>query len=168
MVMDIRVELPPNNEWLEVALRRASRKQLLRVRVIAGAVVAAGGLLVVASFGDPGAVAPATVLIGLGCLLLWVAWRSPRQAVRRQPRYVRSEPTVLEVTDRGFAQTYPSARSELAWSAFERVVETPDMWLFYTGRLHVLYLPKQPLNEADQAELRAFVAGRQLNSAGVR
>jgi hypothetical protein len=98
-------------------------------------------------------------LILAGALWLWVAQRANGRAVKLQPRYARTEPGVIEITDGGVTQTYPSVRIAFAWSAFVRVVETPQMWLLYTGRSSVIYVPKQPLTQAERSAMAAHLTG---------
>jgi hypothetical protein len=163
--MHVRIDLVPGNAWLPLAVRQASRRGLTRLRIVAGVLIVIGGLSAWSGISPTRGVVDATdlgvggALLVTGCLWLLVAQRSPGRAVKLQPRYVLTEPGVIEVTDSGVVQTYPSAQIAFAWSAFVRVVETPQMWLLYTGRVGAIYVPKEPLTEAQRAELAAHING---------
>jgi hypothetical protein len=161
--VNIRIELPPNNEWLPKAISRASRRSLLPIRIMAAVFGLLAVLLAVAGVADPTSFAPAAVFLAVAGFLLWAAWRAPRLAVRRQPRYMRTEPAVLEIGASGVIQRWVSARAHLDWPAFERVAETPDLWLLYLGPMHVMYVPKALLSEAERAELATWFADRGLD-----
>jgi hypothetical protein len=157
--MRIHIDLPPGNAWLPLAVRHASRRGLTRLRFVAGTVILIGILSVRSGVSPATGITDASdVWVGgaaivIGILWLWLAWRAPGRAVKVQPRYMLTEPGVIEITDAGVTQTYPSATIAFAWSAFVRMVETPQMWLLYTGRISVIYVPKEPLTEAERAEL---------------
>jgi hypothetical protein len=163
--LDIRIELPPNSDWLPRALRRATKAALLRARIVAGVLTAFGALLLIPSFnGDPDTLGPAVGLMVFGALMLSLTWRAPGRAMRRLPRYLRTEPMVLELTDHRLTQTHLSARAELHWPAFERAVETPDLWLLYLGRYQVMYVPKGPMDESQRAQFAAHLAACGLSA----
>jgi len=157
--MQMHVNLPPGNAWLPLAVRQASRRGLTRLRIVAAALIVIGGLSAWSGLSlttgvtDPSDVVVGGAVIVVGVLWLWLARRAPGRAVKLQPRYMLTEPGVIEITDAGVTQIYPSARIAFAWSAFVRMVETPQMWLLYTGRISVIYVPKEPLTEAERAEL---------------
>ena len=162
--MQININLPPGNAWLLLAVRQASRRGLTRLRVIAGVLIAIGCLSALSGVSrttggtDTGNLVVGALLIVVGFLWLWLARRAPGRAVKLQPRYMLTEPGFIEITDVGVTQTYPSARIAFAWSAFVRTVETPEMWLLYVGRISVIYVPKEPLTEAERSELAAHIS----------
>ncbi len=157
--MRMHVNLPPGNAWLPLAVRHASRRGLTRLRIVAGTVIIIGALSVRSGVSPATGITDASdvwvggVAIVIGVLWLWLAWRAPGRAVKLQPRYMLTEPGLIEITDAGVTQIYPSARIEFAWSAFVRTVETPQMWLLYTGRISVIYVPKEPLTGSERSEL---------------
>jgi hypothetical protein len=163
--MRININLPPGNAWLLLAVRQASRRGLTRLRIIAvvlivvGCLSALSGVSLTTGVTDTSDLVVGGVLIVVGFLWLWLARRAPGRAVKLAPRYMLTEPGLIEITDVGVTQTYPSARIAFAWSAFVRTVETPEMWLLYTGRMSVIYVPKEPLTEAERSELAAHISG---------
>jgi hypothetical protein len=162
--MQVQIDLVPGNAWLPLAIRQASRRGLSRLRIAAGVLIVIGvlstvsGLSVSTGVTDPSDVVVGAAVIVAGCLLLLSAQRAPGRAVKLQPRYALTEPGVIEITDAGVTQTYPSARIAFAWSAFVRVVETPQIWLLYTRRISVIYVPKEPLTETQRAEMAAHIS----------
>jgi hypothetical protein len=157
--MRMHIDLPPGDAWLLLAVRQASRRGVTRLRVVAGALIVIGvlsawsGVSSTTGVTDPSDLVVGGALILVGLLWLLLAQRAPRRAVRLQPRYMLTEPGVIEITDTGVTQAYPSAQIAVAWSAFVRMVETPQMWLLYTGRISVIYVPKEPLTDAERSEL---------------
>ncbi|WP_369008636.1 YcxB family protein [Micromonospora globispora] len=51
-------------------------------------------------------------------------------------------------------------RSEVLWTAVVRVVETDSGWLLYYGSRHAISVPKDALNEDQEAQFRALLGTR--------
>jgi hypothetical protein len=160
--VQIRIEVPPGDEWLVRAIRSVSRRMLMPYRVVGWVFLPIGLLLGLAALADPALAIMAIVLVVVSGLMFWAAWRTPRQAMRRQPRYMKAEPMTMEITERGLSQVYPSVRVNVVWPAFERAVETRDLFLLYLGPLHAFYVPISLLADADRAQLRTFLVDRGL------
>jgi hypothetical protein len=156
----VRIDLPAGNPWLPIALRRIGRGRLLLIRVLGGFLILLGLLVMLTR--RPLDIGLGLVMIIIGGYVIAIPLLLMRYAIRGLPRYLRSEPGVLEISDTGVRQTYTHVRSEHDWPAFERAVERPDMWILYLSRSLALYVPKQPLTDAQRAEITGLLASRGL------
>ena len=156
--MDIRAELPPGDGWLVDAVRRGNRWSLWRDRVFA-VTVAALGVVVFILVPDLRDVDLAVALVASGGFVLVAVRQQPRLSADAAPRFVRTEPSLVEIGEVTIRQTFLSARAEYTWAAFDRVSDTPAMWILHVGTRQALYLPKSAFGTGDRERLAVFLAG---------
>jgi hypothetical protein len=104
------------------------------------------------------------VTVVLVFFALWI------EARRRLRRLVLSEPGLkafvqLDIRDDGLTIASEHVRSEFAWEAIRRVVETPEFYLFFGGLAAAQHLPKRVLASQDphggvERELRELIRRR--------
>ncbi len=158
--MYVRIDIPAGSPWLPVALRRIGRARLRLIRILGGFLILLGLLVMLNR--RPVDIGLGVVAIILGGYVIAIPLVLIRYGMRGLPKYLRSEPGVLEISDTGVRQTYTHVRSEHDWPAFERVADRPDMWILYLSRSLALYVPKQPLTDAQRAEVSGLLASRGL------
>jgi hypothetical protein len=161
--MYMRIEIPAGSPLVPIALRRIGRARLRLIRILGASLVLMG--LLVMLRGRPVDIGLGVVAIVIGGYVIAIPLLLIRYGMRGLPRYVRSEPAVLEISDTGVRQAYTHVRTEHEWPAVERVVEHPDMWILYLSRTLALYVPKEPLTDAQRAEIGSLLASRGLVAA---
>ncbi len=105
-------------------------------------------------------------LAGLGVLLSLMLLAYPwyyRWQIRRKSHNYQSLPMKLEMNakESGWEVTTPTATSSMAWTGFERAVETRNYFILYSSRLRGLVVPKSALSGLDQlTALRQLVQSK--------
>jgi hypothetical protein len=105
-------------------------------------------------------VLPIVVIVGVGAIILWYGARGRiRRAWRGQPSLHLGH-TFEFFDDRVLVDTTQS-RTETKWTAFPRVLETPNLLLLYVSDVAFHILPKRSLAGAGELErFRGFLVNR--------
>ena len=133
------------------------RLRLPLIGVITGGLV--GGLLAAGEQLSPGAVATVAALSASGSLATFLGIERLRESRVRAQFATKYEPSSRDVSvtvaPDGLTIEAVDSQLALAWSAFERVIETGDHFLFYTGPSTAYFLPKGCCPSEAHQEIRA-------------
>ncbi|GAA1786620.1 hypothetical protein GCM10009682_06000 [Luedemannella flava] len=162
--MEIRVNKPfdPANSLADLRVIYRSSLAGARSFAIAAVAVGSGGAALVLISDRMRLLAIVPLLLAAYGLYVGVGTsRSLRSAVAELPAACQ-EDAVVTVTDERIVEERPSMRSELAWTAITRVMESDASWLLFYGPRHAYSLPKAGLGPEQEARLRALLAERAL------
>lgn len=94
--------------------------------------------------------------------LLYGPWVRLR-ARRRSGRYAVEGG--YDITDDNIMMYSGSQSGGIAWDGVDRVVDTPEFWIVYVGRMPATVIPRRFLTAEDAETLRTFMAARGLLSS---
>ncbi|GAA4720786.1 YcxB family protein [Phytohabitans rumicis] len=157
--MRIRFEVPADPAYPGRVAAVLSRARLRRYGYV-GAVLMAVGLigLVVSRAVDWGErISPFCFSLAFGGLLVllyspWVRFR----ARRRSSRYAVAGG--YDITDDNIMMYSGSESAGIAWDGVDRVVDTPEFWIVYVGRMPATVIPRQFMTAEDAETLGTFMA----------
>lgn len=115
------------------SLLRNSETPLLRVALIAA-----------------GAAAFLLFLLVFWLLKYFVYWFAARQFVKKNP--TKLGPNKVSVSSNGLSYEGAHADGTVRWSAYPRILETKDVFLFYTQSNFAQILPKRCFEKPDDTE----------------
>ncbi|GAA4258849.1 hypothetical protein GCM10022255_081140 [Dactylosporangium darangshiense] len=67
-----------------------------------------------------------------------------------------------DITDDNIMMRSGSESGGIAWEGVSRVVDTPEFWIVYVGRMPATVIPRGLMSDEDAETLRAFMAEREL------
>ncbi|WP_203711641.1 YcxB family protein [Asanoa siamensis] len=119
------------------------------------------GLALSQGFGWADQVAPLYIALLVGGVLAMVyaplvRWR----ARRRSGRYAVEGG--YDITDDNIMMRSGTESGGIAWEGVSQVVETPDFWIVYVGRMAATVIPRTLMTDADDQTLRTFLTDRAL------
>jgi hypothetical protein len=103
----------------------------------------------------------ASVVGGL-LLMLYPPWVRLR-ARRRSSRYAVEGG--YDINDDNIMMRSGTQSSGIAWDGVARVVDTPEFWIVYVGRMPVTVIPRRFMSAEDDQILGTFIAERGLFNA---
>ncbi|MFC0527180.1 YcxB family protein [Phytohabitans kaempferiae] len=161
--MRIRFDVPADPAYPGRVAAVLSRARLRRYTAI-GAVlmaVAAIGLAVSRAVDWGDRISPLFYTLALGGLLsmLFPPWVRSR-ARRRSSRYAVEGG--YDITDDNIMMRSGSQSSGIAWDGVARVVDTPEFWIVYVGRMPATVIPRRLMTTEDAKTLETFMAERGL------
>jgi hypothetical protein len=159
----IRFDVPADPAYPGRVAAVLSRVRLRRYNNISLVLVALGvtglGVTQVVN-GDTRISAFCFALILGGALALlyapWVRWR----ARRRSSGYAVTGG--YDITDDNIMMRSGSESGGIAWDGVDRVVDTPEFWVVYVGRMPATVIPRGYMTAQDAETLGAFMARRGL------
>ncbi|GHJ43883.1 hypothetical protein Cs7R123_12250 [Catellatospora sp. TT07R-123] len=160
--LDLRVAQPFDRDRVLANLRLVHAPRLHKNRSfgIAAGLVGVGGAVLLLVYDRMSVyVVLLLMLAASGWYLRWATERWFTTGIDDLPAVCR-EDGVLTLTEDRIIQEFPQLRSELAWSAVVRAVETPAGWLLYYGRWHTVSVPRAGLTDEQIDQLRAFLTAR--------
>ncbi|MBO0870248.1 MAG: YcxB family protein [Micromonosporaceae bacterium] len=100
----------------------------------------------------------ACVVCGLLLMLypLWVRFR----ARRRSSRYAVEGG--YDITEDNIMMRSGAESGGIAWDGVARVVDTPEFWIVFVGRMPATVIPRRFMSAEDDRTLGTFMAGRGL------
>lgn len=159
----IRFDVPADPAYPGRVAAVLSSVRLRRYGYIGVALVAVGVVgLVVGGQVDGGqrvsALWFALILGGLLSLLYapWVRWRARRRSggYAVEGRY--------DITDDNIMMHSGTETGGIAWDGVDRVVDTPEFWIVFVGRMPATVIPRHFMNAEDAATLGTFMTERGL------
>ncbi|MFI5915183.1 YcxB family protein [Dactylosporangium sp. NPDC051541] len=161
--MQIRFDVPADPAYPGRVAAVMSSEKLRRYRNIGAALVALGVIgLVITRYASWGVlIQPLSLAMVVGGTLSmlygpWVRYNSRR----RSGRYAVEG--AYDITDDNIMMTSGSESGGIAWDGVTRVVETPDFWVVYIGRIPATVIPREYMPESDAATLERFLRERGL------
>jgi hypothetical protein len=100
----------------------------------------------------------ASVVGGL-LLMLYLPWVRFR-ARRRSGRYAVEGG--YDITENNIMMRSGTQSSGIAWDGVTRVVDTPEFWIVFVGRMPATVIPRRLMSTEDDQTLATFLAGRGL------
>jgi hypothetical protein len=106
-------------------------------------------------------ISPLCFALALGGLLSllyspWVRFR----ARRRSSRYAVEGG--YDITDDNIMMHSGSQAGGIAWDGVDRIVDTPEFWIVYVGRMPATVIPRRFMTAEDAETLATFMAERGL------
>ena len=125
------------------------------------AVVGAIGLGVSVGLDRGDALAPLYIALIVGGLLALLYQPLVRlRARRRSGRYAIEGG--YDIDDENIMMRSGTESGGIAWEGVSQVLETPEFWIVYVGRMPATVIPRNLMSEEDDTTLRAFVTERDL------
>ncbi|GAA0715921.1 YcxB family protein [Dactylosporangium roseum] len=160
--MHIRFDVPADPAYAVRVADVMSGLYLRKFRYIGLGLVVVGlvGLVVPLPNRDTGigATPVFTMMIVVGVLSilfpLWMRYSSRRRATGL------AVDGGYDITDDTIMMRSGTESRGIAWEGVSRVVETPDFWILYVGRIASTVVPRQLMAPHDEQTLRAFLVGR--------
>lgn len=154
--VDFTLRYQPTPDEVARAVGQGVKRQLKVAYVALPLVLAVSGLVCVLID---------TVAIGVGMLAGAIAFPvvlnlAVRRTAKRQLAYL-CVPTTIHVTGDGYECRTDQSATTVRWSLFERIVSTPEFWLFFVNGQWTGFLPRRAFDGAQQTELDDFFAARQ-------
>ncbi len=163
--MQIRFDSPADPAYPGRVAAVLRRVRLRRYGYIGAALLVVGaiGLATTRGFDRADQILPLwTAMVVSGLLSMayspWVRFR----ARRRSSRYAVEGS--YEITDDNIMMRSGTESSGIAWDGVDRVVETPEFWIVYVGRVPATVIPRRLMSAGDAETLETFMAGRGLTS----
>jgi len=100
-----------------------------------------------------------TLFLGGLLSVLFPPWVRSR-ARRRSSQYAVEGG--YDITDDNIMMYSGSESSGIAWDGVARVVDTPEFWIVYVGRMPATVIPRRLMTAEDAETLAAFMAKRGL------
>lgn len=79
-----------------------------------------------------------------------------RRAFRRETEFKNEYVATIDENEVQFSSS--NRQSRFQWTAFSRWVETPNLFLFFYGPKHFIYIPKRLFSAAEQETVRQMLA----------
>ena len=98
-------------------------------------------------------------LVGGLLLMLYPPWVRFK-ARRRSSRYAVAGG--YDITDDNVMMHSGTESGGIAWDGVTRVVETPEFWIVFVGRMPATVIPRRIMSAEDDQSLGTFMAGRGL------
>jgi hypothetical protein len=159
----IRFDVPADPTYPGRVAAVLSRVRLRRYGYISGVLVAVGviGLAVsrVVDWGDRISPLCFALVVGGSLSLLYSPWVRLR-ARRRSSRYAVEGG--YDITDDNILMRSGSESGGIAWDGVDRVVDTPEFWIVYVGRMPATVIPRRFMTAEDAETLGTFMAERGL------
>jgi hypothetical protein len=159
----IRFDVPADPAYPGRVAAVLSRAQLRRYRYIGAVLMAVGviGLVVSRALDWGERISPLYLTLAMGGLLFllyapWVRYR----ARRRSSRYAVAGG--YDITDDNIMMRSGSESGGIAWDGVDRVVDTPEFWIVYVGRMPATVIPRRFMTAEDAETLGTFMAERGL------
>ncbi|MGI5243900.1 YcxB family protein [Dactylosporangium sp. CA-139066] len=99
------------------------------------------------------------LLVGGVLSMLYAPWVRAKARRRSGDYAVEGD---YDITDDNIMMRSGSESGGIAWDGVTRVVETPDFWVVYVGRMPATVIPRWLMSDADAETLRAFMAEQEL------
>ncbi|MDG4826924.1 YcxB family protein [Asanoa sp. WMMD1127] len=161
--MQIRFDVPADPAYpgrVAAVLSSEGHRRYAYVGAVLG-LVGAVGLALSVGFDAGEQLLPLYIALVLGGLLAiayapLVRWR----ARRRSGRYAVDGG--YDITDDNILMRSGTESGGIAWAGVSQVVETPEFWVVYVGRMPATVIPRRLMSTEDDATLRTFMAERGL------
>lgn len=161
--VQIRFEVPADPAYPGRVAAVLSGVRLRRHGYIGAVLAAVGviGLAVSRGWDWVGKISPLWTACVVGGLLLmlylpWVRFR----ARRRSSGYAVQGG--YDITDDNIMMRSGTQSSGIAWDGVARVVDTPEFWIVFVGRMPATVIPRRLMSAEDDQTLQTFMAGRGL------
>ncbi len=161
--MLIRFDVPADPAYPGRVAAALSRVRLRRYNTVSAVLAALGvtglGVGEVVGWGSQVLAFCFALILGGGLALLyapWVRWR----ARRRSGRYAVEGG--YEITDDNIMMRSGWESGGIAWDGVDRVVDTPEFWIVFVGRMPATVIPRRFMTAEDAGTLSAFMAKRGL------
>jgi hypothetical protein len=159
----IRFDVPADPAYPGRVAAAFATARLRRYGYVSGALLALGviGLAVsrAVDWGDRIAPFCLAMVLGGGLALLYAPWLRWR-ARRRSSRYAVDGG--YDISDNNIMMRSGSESGGIAWDGVTRVVDTPEFWVIYVGRMPATVIPRDLMTPEDAATLRTFMVDRGL------
>lgn len=161
--MRIRFDVPADPAYPARVAAALTRVRLRRYGQVGAVLLAVGviGLAVSRAVDWGDRISPfcfALVLAG-SLSLLYSPWVRLR-ARRRSGGYAVTGD--YDITDDNIMMHSGAQSGGIAWDGVDRVVDTPEFWILYVGRMPATVIPRRFMTAEDAETLRTFMAGRGL------
>jgi len=164
--VQIRFAVPADPAYPGRVAAVLSGVRLRKHGYIGAVLVAVGviGLVVSRGTGVGDEISPLWMACVVGGLLLvlylpWVRF----MARRRSGRYAVEGS--YEITDDNIMMRSGTASGGIAWDGVARVVDTPEFWIVFVGRMPATVIPRRYMSAEDDQTLGTFLSGRGLLNA---
>ena len=161
--MHIRFDIPADPAYPGRVAAVLSSVGLRKYGYVGAALVVLGaiGLGVTQGFAAGEQILPLFIaLLAFGLLAMLysplVRWR----ARRRSSGYAVEGG--YDITDENIMMRSGTESSGIAWDGVAQVLETPEFWIVYVGRMPATVIPRRLMSAEDAETLRAFMAQRGL------
>ncbi|MCW6007209.1 YcxB family protein [Micromonospora sp. CPCC 205371] len=161
--MRIRFEVPADPAYPGRVAEVLSRARLRWYGYIGAVLVAVGviGLVVSRGVDRDEVILPLGFTLVMGGLLSmlyspWVRYR----ARRRSSGYAVAGG--YDITDRNIMMHSGTESGGIAWDGVDRVVDTPEFWIVYVGRVPATVIPRRLMTAEDAQTLGTFMTERGL------
>jgi YcxB-like protein len=93
----------------------------------------------------------------LAGLFQWSVYRGAQRQYKTN--YSLREPRHYIFSENGLESSSSSSAGKLSWTSFHKVIETPEMFLFFTSSVGFIVVPKRSLAGEEQVqELRTLIS----------
>jgi hypothetical protein len=159
----IRFDVPADPAYPGRVAAVLSRERLRKYSIIGGLLVALGVIDLAVSravgWGDRISPLGFPLIVGGLLSLLYAPWVRFR-ARRRSGRYAVAGG--YDISDDNIMMHSGSESGGIAWDGVARVVDTPEFWIVYVGRMPATVIPRRFMTAEDAETLGAFMTARGL------
>ncbi|MEV6929850.1 YcxB family protein [Dactylosporangium sp. NPDC051485] len=157
--MQIRFDVPADPTYPGRVAAVLSSVRLRRYGYIGATLAGLGviGLAIsrVADWGEQFQPLSIALVVGGVLSMLYAPWVRHKARRRSSGYAVEGD---YDITDDNIMMRSGSETGGIAWDGVSRVVDTPEFWIVYVGRMPATVIPRQYMSAEDAETLRAFMA----------